>query len=144
MDRSGADEPLLAMGTGTWALTPDTALSSGVQLADHYNSVGMALDSNFAQRFSIGLRNNVSRDSKNSVRGVRNSVSLGSALPGDVHMTLSATTQTPGYRDVLDTVRADRDGGADSRFKNQYTAGLNWGGPAVGRVRGRIHSCCEF
>lgn len=132
VDRSGADEPLLAMGSGTWALTPDTALSSGVQVTDHYNSVGLALDSNFAQRFSVGLRNNLSRDSKNSVRGMRNSVSLGSVLPGDVHMTLSATTQTPGFRDVLDTVRADMGEGVDSRFKNQYTAGFNWADPQLG------------
>lgn len=132
VDRSGADEPLLAMGTGTWALTADTALSSGVQLTDHYHSVGLALDSHFAQRFSVGLRNNVSQDSKNSVRGVGNSVSLGSALPGDVHLTLSATTQTPGYRDVLDTLRNERGDGTDSRFKHQYTAGLNWANPQFG------------
>lgn len=132
VERSGADEPMLAVASGTWALTPATALSSGVQVTDHYNSVGLALDSSFAQRFSVGLRNNLSRDDKNNVRGVRNSVSLGSVLPGDVQMTLSVTTQTPGYRDVLDSVRADSGELANSRFKNQYTAGLSWADPQLG------------
>ncbi|QHF47611.1 outer membrane usher protein [Pseudomonas sp. S35] len=132
VDRSGADEPLLGMASGTFALSPSTTLSSGVQATDDYNALGVALDSSFSERFSVGFRNNLSRDGEKNVRGMQNSISLGSALPRDVQMTLSATTQTRGYRDVLDAVRTDVGEATDSRFKNQYTAGLSWADPQLG------------
>jgi len=132
VDRSGADEPLLAMASGTWELWTGAAFSSGVQGTDNYHSVGVALDSSFAERFSIGVRNNLSRDNKKKLRGSRSSISLGSALPGNVQVNVSATTQTPGYRDVLETLRQEVGEVTDSRFKNQYTAGFSWGDPQLG------------
>nr|WP_259284798.1 fimbria/pilus outer membrane usher protein [Pseudomonas sp. 1079] len=50
----GAKEPLLAMASGTWAVGKDSAVSAGVQGTDSYNAVGLALDSSFSQRFSLG------------------------------------------------------------------------------------------
>lgn len=132
VDRSGAKEPLLGMASGTWALGKNSTLSSGVQGTDSYNSVGLALDSSFGQRFSLGLRNNLARDRKKKLQGVRNSVSLGGTLPGNVQVSLSATTQTPGYREVLDTVRTVAGENDVARFKNQYTAGVSWAAPQVG------------
>lgn len=130
--RTGAKEPMLAMGSGTWALGKSSALSAGLQGTDSYHSVGLALDSSFSQRFSIGVRNNLSRENMQKLKGARNSISLGAMLPGDVQMTLSATTQTPGYRDVLDTLMPGQRSAQNSRFKNQYTAGFSWADPQLG------------
>jgi outer membrane usher protein FimD/PapC len=132
VDRSGAKEPLLGMASGTWALGKNSTLSSGVQGTDSYNSVGLALDSSFGERFSLGLRNNLARDRKKKLQGTRNSVSLGGMLPGNVQVSLSATTQTPGYREVLDTVRTVAGENDVARFKNQYTAGVSWAAAQVG------------
>ena len=132
VERRGAKEPLMAMGSGTWAVGKSSALSAGLQGTDSYNSVGWALDSNFSQRFSIGVRNNLSRDTSKKLQGARSSISVGSSLPGDVQMALSATTQTPGYRDVLDTVDRELREGERARFKNQYTAGFSWADPFLG------------
>ncbi|WP_439854252.1 fimbria/pilus outer membrane usher protein [Pseudomonas yamanorum] len=132
VDRSGAKEPLLGMASGTWALGKNSTLSSGVQGTDSYNSVGLALDSSFGERFSLGLRNNLARDRKKKLQGMRNSVSLGGMLPGNVQVSLSATTQTPGYREVLDTVRTVAGENDVARFKNQYTAGVSWAAAQVG------------
>lgn len=132
VDRSGAKEPLLGMASGTWALGKNSTLSSGVQGTDSYNSVGLALDSSFGERFSLGLRNNLARDRKKKLQGMRNSVSLGGMLPGNVQVSLSATTQTPGYREVLDTVRTVAGENDVARFKKQYTAGVSWAAAQVG------------
>ncbi|KAA8557687.1 Outer membrane usher protein YraJ [Pseudomonas extremaustralis] len=139
VERRGAREPLMGMGSGTWAVGRNSALSAGVQATEGYNSLGWALDSNFSQRFSVGVRNNLSRDHSKKVQGARSSISVGAALPWDVQMALSATTQTQGYRDVLDAV--SREGHEGSRFKNQYTAGFSWadplfGGFSIGYTRG--------
>ena len=128
----GAKEPILAMGSGTWSVGKSSALSAGLQGSDTYNSVGLALDSSFTQRFSIGVRNNLSRENIQKLKGARNSISLGAALPGDIQMALSATTQTPGYRDVLDTLMPGQRSAQGSRFKNQYTAGFSWADPQLG------------
>lgn len=141
VDRSGLKEPLLAMGSGTWAVGQGSALSSGLQGTDNYNSVGLALDSSFSQSFSIGVRHNLSRDRAQKIQGASNSLSLSSGLPGDVQMALSATRQTPGYRDVLDTVNPDVKEVNNSRFKSQYTVGFSWadlhlGGFSIGYTRG--------
>ncbi len=128
----GAKEPILAMGSGTWSVGKSSALSAGLQGSDTYNSVGLALDSSFTQRFSIGVRNNLSRENIQKLKGARNSISLGAALPGDIQMALSATTQTPGYRDVLDTLMPGQRSAQGSRFKSQYTAGFSWADPQLG------------
>jgi len=131
-ERSSVKEPLLAMGSGTWAVGKRAALSAGLQGTEDYSSVGWALDSNFSQRFSVGVRNNLSRDHLKKNKGARSSIAVGSSLPGDVQVTVSATTQTPGYRDVLDTLARNVREGEQSRFKNQYTAGFSWSDPQLG------------
>ncbi|WP_275901735.1 fimbria/pilus outer membrane usher protein [Pseudomonas carnis] len=128
----GAKEPLLAMASGTWAVGKDSAVSAGVQGTDSYNAVGLALDSSFSQRFSLGVRNNLSRDHSTNVQGARNSVSVSVGLPANVQMSLSATAQTPGYRDVIDTVTPHVNDVDGSRFKNQYTVGFSWADPQLG------------
>lgn len=132
VESAGANEPMLAMGSGTWAVGKSSALSAGLQSTDNYNSVGLALDSSFSQRFSIGLRNNLSRENIQKLKGVRNSISVGATLPADIQMALSATTQTQGYRDVLDTLMPGQRSAQSSRFKNQYTAGFSWAEPQLG------------
>lgn len=132
VERLGSKEPMLAMGSGTWAVGKSSALSAGVQGTDDYNSVGLSLDSSFSERFSVGVRNNLSREHSKRIQGARNSISVSAGLPADVQMALSATMQTPGYRDVLDTVNPDVRGVQNARFKNQYTAGFSWAEPSMG------------
>lgn len=132
VERQGRKEPLLAMGSGTWAVGKGNALSAGMQGTDDYSAVGLALDSSFSERFAIGLRNNLSRDHSRKVQGARNSVSVSAGLPANVQMALSATTQTPGYREVLDTVNPEVNEGQNTRFKNHYTAGFSWADPQLG------------
>lgn len=141
VEHTGRNQPLLAMGSGTWAVGKSNALSAGMQGIDGYTSVGLTLDSSFSERFSVGVRNNLSRDHSRKIQGARNSVSVSTGLPANVQMALSATTQTPGYRDVLDMLNLDVNEVQGTRFKSQYTVGFSWadlqvGGFSVGYSRG--------
>ncbi|WP_274598459.1 fimbria/pilus outer membrane usher protein [Pseudomonas lurida] len=124
--------PVVAMGSGTWGLGRDSSAGFGMLSADDYWSAGGTLGSVFFQRVSVGARHNLSRDSRNALSGSRSSVSINSPVYNNLDLSLSATRQTRGYRDVLEAGRATKVDELDSRFKNQYTAALSWADPMLG------------
>lgn len=133
--RNTAEEgptPVVAMGSGTWGLGRDSSAGFGLLSTDDYWSAGGTLSSVFFQRVVLGARQNLSRDSKNSVSGARSSVSASSPLFANIDVNLSATTQTRGYREVTEAGRSIRADELGSRFKNQYTAGMSWADPTWG------------
>ena len=124
--------PVVAMGSGTWGLGRDSSAGFGLLSTDDYWSAGGTLSSVFFQRVSVGARHNQSRDCRNALSGGRSSVSVSSPVSASVDLSLSATTQSRGYREVLETGRSFKAGELDSRFKNQYTAGISWVDPTLG------------
>ncbi len=126
------EPPLLATGSGTWGLGQAASLSAGLLGSDDYRSVGWGLDSRLGQRVGIGLRNNLSHDTRRSLAGSQNSLSLNSPLGAGVDLDLSATLRNAGYRDLLQTGEADAEEAFGSRFKHQYTAALGWAAPQLG------------
>lgn len=125
-DTGSGESPVVAMGSGTWGLGRDSTLGFGLLSTDEYQAAGGTLSSIFFQRVSVGVRHNLSRDGLGKVSGARHSISLGSPLSKGVEINLSATTQTPGYREVLEAGQSTSREVLDSRFKNQYTLGLSW------------------
>ncbi len=123
---------LVAMGGGTWGLGRDSSAGFGLLSTDDYWAAGGTLSSIFFQRVSVGTRQNLSRDSKNQVSGVRSSVSVSSPVVGGIDVSLSATTQTRGYREVVEAGRSYRADELGSRSKNQYTASISWADPTLG------------
>ncbi|UII71356.1 fimbria/pilus outer membrane usher protein [Pseudomonas sp. HN11] len=124
--------PVVAMGSGTWGLGRNSSAGFGLLSTDEYWSAGGTLGSVFFQRVSVGARHNLSRDSRNSVSGARSSVSVSSPVVANIDVNLSATTQTQGYREVLEAGRSAKVDELGSRFKNQYTVGVSWVDPALG------------
>ncbi len=131
-DEKDAQSPVVAMGSGTWGLGRDASAGFGLLSTDEYWSAGGTLSSVFFQRIAIGARHNLSRDSRNAVSGSRSSVSVNSPVYANIDLSLSATTQTRGYREVLEAGRALKVDELGSRFKNQYTAGMSWVDPDLG------------
>lgn len=123
---------VVAMGSGTWGLGQNASAGLGLLGTEGYWSAGGTLSSRLFQQVSVSARQNLSRDSKNSVSGSRTSVSASSPVYGNLEVNLSATTQTPGYREVTETTRGLRADALGSRFKNQYTAGMSWAEPTLG------------
>ncbi|MGY2377153.1 fimbria/pilus outer membrane usher protein [Pseudomonas sp. SDO524_S393] len=124
--------PLFAMGSGTWGLGRNTSLGLGLLGAEDYWAAGSSLGSVFFQRVTVGARQSLSRDSRNAVSGGRHTLSVSSPVYANVDVNLSATTQTRGYREVLEAGQPLKVDDLASRFKNQYTAGMSWVDPAIG------------
>ncbi len=124
--------PSVVMGSGTWGLGGSTSAGLGVLGSEDYGAVGASLGSVFFQKVSVSTRHNLSRDTRDAVSGARSTLSLSSPVYADLDVTLSATTQSLGYREVLEAGRSSRLDTLDSRFKNQYTAGMTWVDPALG------------
>ncbi|MBT2340316.1 fimbria/pilus outer membrane usher protein [Pseudomonas fluorescens] len=136
---SGAHEgeqPLLAMGSATWGIGRDSALSSGLVGAQNYQALGLGLDARPMARLAVGVRGNVSHDKASGKSGGRSSLSLSTSLADNLDLSLSVTRQTLGYREVSQIHAVDqKDDRVDfhaSRFKDQYTAGLGWSDPVLG------------
>jgi outer membrane usher protein FimD/PapC len=127
-----AATPMVAMGGGTWGLGRDSSVGLGVLGADDYGAVGGSLSSVLFQRVSVGVRHNVSRDSRNAVSGARSTLSVSSPVLANVDVNFSVTSQTRGYREVLEAGRKSTTDELASRFKNQYTAGMSWLDPTMG------------
>ncbi|WP_177410569.1 fimbria/pilus outer membrane usher protein [Pseudomonas sp. LH1G9] len=127
-----APSPVVAMGSGTWGLGRESSAGFGLLSTDEYWSAGGTLSSVFFQRVAVGARHNVSRDGRNAVSGSRSSVSASSPVYANIDVNFSATTQTRGYREVLEAGRSFKADELGSRFKNQYTAGMSWADPTLG------------
>lgn len=130
--QDAGESPVVAMGSGTWGMGRDSSLGFGLLSTDEYQAAGGVLSSVFFQRLSIGVRQNLSRDGQGDVSGARSSISVGSPLVAGIEMSLSATTQTRGYREVLEAGQSTRNDLLDTRFKNQYTLGLSWADRSLG------------
>jgi outer membrane usher protein FimD/PapC len=130
------EQPLLAMGSASWGVGRNAALSTGLVGAQTYQAAGLGLDTRPMANLTLGARSNVSRDKASGESGARNSLSLGLSPADNLDLSFSATRQTPGYREASQIRyverKTDRDDFLVSRFKDQYTAGLSWFDPALG------------
>ena len=129
---NGRESPVVAMGSGTWGLGAGTSLGLGVLGTDDYHAAGGTLSRVFFQRVTVAARHNRSRDKVYAVGGTRSAVSLGSPLGAGVEVNLSVTTQSQGYRDVLEAGMASTRDALGARFQHQYTAGISWAEPVLG------------
>ncbi|KRP63443.1 outer membrane usher protein [Pseudomonas trivialis] len=136
--------PVVAMGSGTWGLGRDSSAGFGLLGTDDYWAAGGTLSSIFFQRVSLVGRQNLSRDSKNAVSGGRSSVTVSSPLFATIDVNVSATTQTRGYREVIEAGRSFGAGELESRFKNQYTAGMSWADPELGAFSAGYTRSAQF
>ena len=128
----GREAPTVVMGSGTWGLGRQSSLGFGLLSTDEYQSAGGTMSSVFFQRVTVSARQNISRDGEAGVNGIRSAVSLGSPLVAGVGMSLGGTTQSPGYRDVLEAGPGLKKNDLQTRFQNQYTVGFNWAEPTLG------------
>lgn len=133
-DSRVSQAPVVTMASGTWGLSQRSSVGFGLLSTDEYQSAGGTLSSVFFHQMTVGVRQNLSRDAQDGVSGARSTLSLGTPLFANLDMNLSASTQSRGYREVLDAGQASRGYDLDARFERQYTAGLNWVDPVLGGV----------
>ncbi|QCP52216.1 hypothetical protein FAZ95_23845 [Trinickia violacea] len=126
--------PWVITGAGSWALGRQMVTSAGLMGSTDYQALGWGLDARFWQNTAASVRNTFSNASREGAHGTQASVSLSSGLTERLSASVSATMQTSGYRDLLDTTIDTSSGWLDSRYRNQYTASLNWSDPVLGGI----------
>ena len=128
--------PNLVTGTGTWTLDRRTHVSAGAMLADGYQALGWAADRALTPITSLGLRQIVSTAEDEGTKGTQMSATLTTQATQKLSLSLSATQQTEGYRELADTTyRQENAYWYQTRYRDQYTASASWSDATLGGFR---------
>ncbi|SDZ66953.1 fimbria/pilus outer membrane usher protein [Pseudomonas sp. NFIX28] len=128
-------KPTLLTGTGTWQLDSKTNLTAGLMGASDYQAAGWATDHALTPDTTLGLRQVVSSANEENARGTQVSASLNTLVNDKLSLSFSATQNTEGYRDLVDTTYPDESDWLKSRYRNQYTASMGWTNKKLGGFR---------
>ncbi|MGE8393461.1 MAG: fimbria/pilus outer membrane usher protein [Pseudomonas sp.] len=129
-------KPTLVTGTGTWQLNGKTNLTAGLMGATAYQAAGWAADHVLTPATTLGLRQLISTASEENASGTQLSASLNTLVNDRLSLNFSATQNTEGYRDLVDTTYIDDDNSwLNGRYRNQYTAGMGWTHKTLGGFR---------
>ncbi|MDR6165558.1 fimbrial biogenesis usher protein [Pseudomonas fluorescens] len=139
------DSPLVVTGSGGWLLSPTSKLSSGLMISSNdYQAIAWTLDSSLTPSTSVSFRNTASRSGEEKVVGTQASVSLNTSLAKNVSAGVNATTQTRGFRDLLDTTQVPADGYISGLSQNQYGFSLGWSDDLFGSVTASYSASTSF
>lgn len=137
-------QPMVATAAGSWALGKSTVASGGVMGGTGYQAIGLGVDSKVSNNTIVSARNTFSKASQDNARGVQTSFAINTNLTGSLSLGASATVQTLGYRELLDTTYADFGLGATARYKRQLTGTLGWSNPTIGGLNLSYSSVQDF
>ncbi|TDA48294.1 fimbrial protein [Burkholderia pyrrocinia] len=129
----GVDTPWVATAANGWSIGPRATLGAGVLASSQYQAVAVELDSQPFDGTSLSLQVTSANDRRNGNRGVSLSASLNHLLTERAWFNVNATQQTPGYRELSDTLRSDADGAIDLT-RNQIGGGLGWSHETIGAL----------
>jgi outer membrane usher protein FimD/PapC len=123
----GEQAPWLATISNGLALSPNANLTTGALVSSPYQALSLGVD--FAPSPSTRINNDLLvSHARGGLQGVQDRVAMNAQLPAGFSANLSATGQTPGFRDLTDVVQAT----ASSRVRTEYSAGLSWGNKDLG------------
>ena len=138
----GSGEPLMITGSGSWAYGDRIVGSAGVMGGNGYQALAAGIDSRVSSSTVVSAHAtfaNAPKGSLNSTTSLRGRahgtqavLAFNSALPGSFSIGGSATLQTMGYRDLIDTTYAQSETFYFTRYKSQYTGTLGWSNPTWG------------
>jgi outer membrane usher protein FimD/PapC len=126
------EQPWVVGGTGTWFVRESLTATTGLMAADRYQSMGWGADTSLARDTSLSMRNVYSSAQKENVKGTQASVSLNTRLSERLSVSVSATQQTIGYRDLYDTTLIADGDWYKTRYQSQYSASLGWSDSTLG------------
>jgi len=127
---AGTQAPWLATATNGWRLGQRANLASGVLLSQPYQALATGVDF-----VPLPGMNGSMRLLASNARGVgpggQLGLSLGAALAQGWGVSLSATRQTAGYREISEAIQP-QDPGLVARGRDQYTANVSWSDARLG------------
>jgi outer membrane usher protein FimD/PapC len=121
-----------------------SALSGGAVLAQGYAALGGGWTMSIGSGASIQGYVQASHARRPRTRGLQASVSVAQQLSERWSFQASATQQTVGYRDLLDSVQRANAMQGGSRFKRQYSGNLSWSHPRLGGLSGGVTRTIQF
>nr|NLU60102.1 fimbria/pilus outer membrane usher protein [Pseudomonas sp. BIGb0427] len=115
-----------------WQDQPHGGFDGGYGLSGRWLGSGPCLD----PATTLGLRQLISTASEENASGTQLSASLNTLVNDRLSLNFSATQNTEGYRDLVDTTYIDDDNSwLNGRYRNQYTAGMGWPHKTLGGFR---------
>jgi outer membrane usher protein FimD/PapC len=138
-------EPGVMAVSNDWLMGNYSLLTSGLMLSEDYRSTGVVIDSVFGQETTLSIGTVFSQATEEDKKGMQNSLAVSTRISEKITANASATRQSQGYRDLMDTLEnrssepfnpADPD--AFWREKDidnsdtQLSAGVNWSVPRFG------------
>lgn len=125
------------------ALSRRANVAAGLLLTQNYRSLGARSDLVLPGSIQTGVQSTFSQNSRTGRSGAQHIASVSAQLLPGVSSNLSLLRRTDGYSEVLDHARSrSRHGPSDDRqwyphfredrIKQQISAGLAWGGSALG------------
>lgn len=131
---SGAEEPWVVTGTGTWTLNRDATATAGAMASSRYQSVGMGGDATLGGNVGVSVRSVISNELGEGVRGAQASAAVTVPLTQSLSASVSRTQQTSGYRDLSDSLRVRGSDSSLNRSNSQSTASVSWSNETLGAL----------
>ena len=126
------DKPWVTTATGVWPVTYSSTATAGLMAANAYQGLGGGIDWSLQKKTNVSWRSLLANAQREKVRGIPSTLSIGTTFKESLSASLSATQQTPGYRDPLDNSFEVKNASTNRRYQGQYTATLNWTNTTLG------------
>ncbi|MBI0278587.1 fimbrial biogenesis usher protein (plasmid) [Hafnia alvei] len=123
------EQPWMASGAGGWSVTPGFNVGYGSIIANEYEAIGGSVNTSALSNLTLSSQIKGSNDSRHSNQGQSVVLSGNYTAPLGLGLSLSATHNTIGFRDLLDTLDDDDD---SQLSKNEYDATVSWTNQIVG------------
>lgn len=136
------ERPWVITATKGWAMTPRLTLSTGALGAQNYQGLGLGSEAQIFSWLRLGTQTQVARDPLADEQGGRSQGSLTLQASKKVSLSLSASYQTQGYRDLLDEI-TDGDS-QQSRTQHQASASLSWSNELIGGLSAGYSQSTQF
>jgi outer membrane usher protein FimD/PapC len=139
----GDQQPWALSAGGSLPLAAATSFSGGAQLAEGYGAGGAGLNLQPWSHSRLQSLLQVAHADEPSATGLLGSVSLNQQLTAQWSGLLSASRQTQGYRELIDTVTR-RSTQSSNRLRDQYATGLIWSRSWLGSLSGTYSTTTTF
>lgn len=134
LEQQGAEEtPLMATAATGWRLSPYATLNAGVLGSSLYRAAALGVDSQPFDRTLLSLQTTAAQDARYNNHGLSVTAALNRQLSERVSISLNASRQTSGYREISDALQNNQ---ADIRGRNrsQTAASVSWASRKLGSL----------
>lgn len=129
-----AQEPLVASAGWSGATKGGLGYSSGAMVATDYTAFGAGLSHPLWHNAMLQGDVLTSRDARDGAHGVLSRLSFSQRLGQNLAADMSASYQTPGYRDLLDMSFSKDDDNQRIRIREQLDARVSWANEWLGNL----------